>query len=157
MMGREFLFRWALPASLALNVFLGTVLFMREPGPPPRGPGGLPPSPLHFVERLAADLPPADAAILREVVGRRLPEVEYRWRIWIGLPERVGTALAAPGFDAGALRAILDEGRQAHRSVDDSIAEVIVEAASAMSAEGRQAVARWRPPHPPKGGPPPPR
>ncbi len=162
-MGRAFLSRWALPVSLALNVFLGTVLVMREPGPPPRGPGGGPPSPLHLVERLAGELPPADAAILRAAVGRRSQEVEYHHRVWMGMPERVGTALAAPNFDPETLRAVLAEGRQAHRAEDDAIAEVIIEATSAMSAEGRQAIARWRPPHPPGGrrsppadGPPPP-
>lgn len=155
-MGRAFLSRWALPVSLALNVFLGTVLVMREPGPPPRGPGGGPPSPLHLVERLAGELPPADAAILRAAAGRRSQEVEYHHRVWMGMPGRVGTALAAPNFDPEALRAVLAEGRQAHRAEDDAIAEVIIEAASAMSAEGRQAIARWRPPHPPGGRPPPP-
>ncbi|CUW40722.1 conserved protein of unknown function(containing Heavy-metal resistance protein domain,13-137) [Magnetospirillum sp. XM-1] len=156
-MGRDFLSRWALPVSLALNVFLATVLVMREPGPPPRPPGGGPPSPLHIAERLAADLPPADAAILRAAIARRAQEVEYRNGIWTGLPARIGTALAAPDFDAESLRAILAEGRQAHAAMDDAVAEVIMEAASGMSAEGRHAVARWRPPHPPKGGPPPPR
>ncbi|WP_096701864.1 periplasmic heavy metal sensor [Magnetospirillum sp. 15-1] len=154
-MGRAFLSRWALPVSLALNVFLGTVLVMREPGPPPRGPGGGPPSPLHLVERMAADLPPADAAILRTAARRRAQEVEYQHSIWIGVPQRVGTALAAPDFDPEALRAVLAEGRRAHRAEDDAIAEVIIEAASAMSAEGRHAIARWRPPHPSRGGPPP--
>ncbi|EME68583.1 hypothetical protein H261_17563 [Paramagnetospirillum caucaseum] len=153
-MGLQFLSRWALPASLALNVFLGTVLVMREPGPPPRPPGGGPPSPLHFVERLAADLPPADAAVLRAAIGRRAQEVEASHRVWTGLPERVAAALAAPAFDAQSLRAVLAEGRQAHGAVDEAVAEVILEAASAMSPEGRQAVARWRPP-PPRGGPPP--
>ncbi|KIL98402.1 hypothetical protein CCC_03685 [Paramagnetospirillum magnetotacticum MS-1] len=157
-MGREILSRWALPVSLALNVFLGTVLFMREPGfppGPPGGPKGPPPSPLHLAERLAADLPPADAAILRGVIQGRTQEVDAQWRVWGGMPERVTALLAAPNLDAEALRAVLAEGRQAHRAVDDVIADVIVEAASAMSPESRQAIARWRPPHPPKGGPPP--
>jgi hypothetical protein len=156
-MRREILFRWALPVSLAFNVFLGTVLFMREPGPPPRPPGGGPPSPLHMAERLAADLPPADAAILRALIQKRTGEVDWQWRVWMGMPERVGTALAAPQLDVEALRAVLAEGRQAHRNVDDALAEVIIEAAMAMSPEGRQAIVRWRPPPPHKGGPPPPR
>jgi uncharacterized membrane protein len=156
-MGREFLSRWALPASLALNVFLATVLFMREPGFPPGGPGGPPPSPLHLAERLAADLPAADAAVVRAAVRPRAQEVEYQWRVWAGVPERVRTVLSAPDFDAEALRTILAEGSRAHYTVDEIISHVILEAASAMSAESRQAIARWRPPYPPKGGPPPPR
>lgn len=162
MMGREILSRWALPASLAVNVFLATVLFMREPGFPPGPPGGPggpggPPTPLHLAERLAADLPAADAAILRAAVQPRSQAVEYQWRVWTGMPERVRTALAAPDFNADALRAILAEGREAHYAVDGLVAEVVIDAASGMSAASRQAIARWRPPHPPKGGPPPPR
>lgn len=156
-MGRDFLSRWVLPASLAFNVFLATVLVMREPGPPPRPPGGGPPGPLHIAERLAADLPAADAAVLRAAIARHAQELEVRNSVWTGLPARIGTALAAPSFDLEGLRAILAEGREAHAAMDDAVAQVILEAASAMSAEGRQAVARWRPPHPPRGGPPPPR
>lgn len=155
-MGRDFLSRWALPASLALNVFLGTVLVMREPWPPHRPPPGGPPGPLGIVERLAGELPPADAAILRQAMARRGQEIEYQWRVWNGTPERVTTLLAAPGLDAAALRAALDEGRNAHGAVDAAVAEIVMEAATAMSAEGRHAVARWRPPGPPRNGPPPP-
>lgn len=156
-MGRAFLSRWALPVSLALNVFLVTVLVIREPGPPPGGRDGGPPSPLHIAERLAADLSAADAAVLRAAIARHSQEVERRHRIWTGLPARIGAALAAPTLDVEGLRAILAEGREAHAAMDDAVAQVIIEASTAMSAEGRQAVARWRPPHPPRGGPPPPR
>lgn len=152
-MGRDFLSRWALPVSLAINVFLGTVLVMREPGPPHRPPGGAPPGPLSIVERLAGELPPADAEILRRAVAGRSQEIEYRWRVWNGVPERVTTLLAAPDLDFAALRIILDEGRAAHAAVDAAVAEVIMEVTSAMSPEGRHTVARWRPPGPPRGGP----
>jgi uncharacterized membrane protein len=162
-MGRDFLSRWALPASLAFNVFLGTVLVMREAGPPHRPPPGGPHGPLGIVERMAEELPAADAAILRRSVAKRSQEIEYQWRVWNGTPERATTLLAAPSLDADALRAALDEGRNAHAAVDVAVTEVIMEAATAMSPEGRHAVARWRPPGPPRrgpggpdGGPPPP-
>lgn len=147
--------RWLLPASLALNVFLGTVLVMREPEAAHRLPPGGPRGPLGIVEELAADLSPADAAALRTVVSRRAQEIEYQSRVWRGAPERITTALAAPSFEPTALKAILDEGREAHRVMDEAVAATILEAAAALSPEGRQIVARWRPRGPEKGGPPP--
>lgn len=114
---------------------------------------------------MAETLSPADAAVLKAAAAKRGQEVEYQWRVWTGVPERVKTELAAPNFDPVRLRATLDEGRKAHAEVDDAVTDVIVEAASGMSAEGRHAIARWRPHHPPEGGrpgdgpppPPPPR
>ena len=159
MSARHLLTRWALPVSLALNVFLGTVLVMREPRGHFDRPPGPPPSPLGMVERMADVLSPADAAILRAAAAKRAQNVEYQWRIWTSLPERVMTEMAAPRFDAERLRGALDEARKAHAEVDEDVAGVIMEAAPAMSAEGRHAIARWRPPHPrggPGGGPPPP-
>ena len=151
---RRFLSRWALPASLALNVFLGTVLYLQPPTHH-RHPGGPPPSPLKFVERLAGELPSADAAILREVAGRHADVVERQHEVWTALPHRIKAALEAPVFDVELLRAVLVEGRNAHAAMDDAMLEVVIEAASAMSPEGRQVVARWRPPPPPPGPPPP--
>ena len=150
---RAFLSRWALPASLALNVFLGTVLYL-QPAPNHRHPGGPPPSPLKFIERLAGELPPADAVVLREVVGRHVDEFERQNKTWGAVPHRVKAALEAPVLDVEALRAALIEGRDAHRRMDDSLVEVVIEAASGMSPEGRRTVARWRPPPPPPGPPP---
>lgn len=147
--------RWLLPVSLALNVFLGTVLVVREPGRPHGPPPGGPRGPLGIVEELAADLPPADAVALRNVVAKRAQEIEYRNRVWRGTPERITTVLAAPDYRPEQLRAVLDEGREAHRAMDDAVAESILEAASALSPEGRQVVAKWRPRGPERGGPPP--
>ncbi|MBI3445043.1 MAG: periplasmic heavy metal sensor [Magnetospirillum sp.] len=155
-MGRGFISRWALPASLAFNVFLATVLIFQPPHRP-RHPGGPPPSPMVLVQHLAEELPAADAAILRQVAARHGQEMESQHAVWSALPLRIRDALAAPVFDAVGLRAVLDEGKSAHRAMDDSLADLIMEAASAMSPEGRQAVARFRPPPPPHGPPPPPR
>lgn len=147
--------RWLLPASLALNVFLGTVLVVREPGRPPGPPPGGPRNPMAIVEELAVDLSSADAAALRKVVAKRAQEIEYRNKVWRGTPERIATTLAAPDYRPEQLRAVLEEGREAHRAMDEAVGESILEAASALSPEGRLAVARWRPRGPERGGPPP--
>jgi len=148
--------RIVLIGSLALNVFLGTVLVVHRP-PPPNGP----PSPARIAEKIAETLPPADAAALREAVARHQAEIEAGFRIFHATPDRVRAALADPAFDPEALRPIFEEGRAGHDRTDQAIADLVIEATRAMSAEGRATLARWRPPpppvfHPPEDAPPPP-
>ena len=150
--------RWLLPASFALNVFLGAALLVHalrpDFGPPPP-----PPPPGKLVEKIAATLPPADAEILRQAFAT-LPEREGRPRGPEEFHRRLREALLAPNFDAEALRHSLAEGRAERDRFDLALEHALITAATAMSVEGRRKLADWRPPGPPRGGPggpPPPR
>lgn len=147
-MGPTLLRRWFLPLSLALNVFLGTVIVMH---PRPHRPE--PPPPRQIAERIAAALPAADGAILLEVFAAHAEMIEHGHRQQHGTPERVRAALAAASFDPEAVRAAFDDHRAARQTMDDALAAIIIETASRISPEGRAKLAKWEPPRPP--GPPP--
>lgn len=150
-MGFPLLNRWFLPLSLALNVFLGTVIFTHYP----RGPHFGPPPPNEIAQRIAETLPPGDGAILMEVFAAHLAEFEQSHQIQGEAPSRIRAALAAPVFSADALRAAFDINRAARQMIDDALAATLIESASRMSPEGRARLAKWEPPRPPPGGPPP--
>lgn len=144
--------RWSLPLSLALNVFLATVVVM-HPRPPHR-PG--PPLPAEIARQMAATLPPADGAILLEVFAAHAEAFQRSHDIQQEAPERIKAALAAPDFSADTLRAAFDVNRAGRQMIDDALTATLIETASRLSPEGRARLAQWRPPGPP-GGPPPPR
>lgn len=146
--------KWVLTASLALNVFLATVLVVvyRPHRPPPLDVA-------QIAERIAETLPAADAAILREIVAVRAPEIDRSRRLSRSLPDRVRAVLAKEEFDPEALRPVFADIAAAHQRMDEALAALVIEAATRMSPEGRAAIARWRPPPPPGFGgnrPPPP-
>jgi len=144
--------KWVLTASLALNVFLATVLVViYRPHHPP------PPDIAEIAGRIAETLPPADAVILREIVAARAPAIESGKRSLRGFPDRVRAVLSRNDFDPEALRPLFADFAASRQRVDDAMAALVIEAATRMSPEGRAAISRWRPPPPPFGaGPPPP-
>ncbi|OAN52283.1 hypothetical protein A6A04_00895 [Paramagnetospirillum marisnigri] len=146
--------RWSLPLSLALNVFLATVIAL-HPRPPHRP--GPPPPPIEIARQIAASLPPADGAILLEVFAAHAETFQRSHDIQHEAPERIKAALAAREFSADALRAAFDVNRAGRQLIDEALAATLIETASRMSPEGRAKLAQWRPPGPPGGGPPPPR
>ncbi|WP_162136936.1 periplasmic heavy metal sensor [Magnetospirillum molischianum] len=136
--------KWVLTASLALNVFLGTVLVVvYRPNHPP------PPGITEIAERIAVTLPSADAAILREVVAVRAPEIESGHRTLRAFPDQVRAVLGMSDFEPGALRQLFTEFSAARQRMDDALAALVIEAATRMSHEGRAAISRWNPPPPP--------
>jgi uncharacterized membrane protein len=144
--------RWLLPASLSVNVFLVVmIVVLRMPHhfwPPPREPG-------RMVEEIAASLPPADGAILREVFQRHAPQVDSAHVGMRSFHDAIQAALSAPTFDPEALRAVFAEGRKRRMSMDDALEASLIETASKISYAGRKKLGEWTPPGPP--GPPPPR
>ena len=140
--------RIALPASLALNVFLAVLLVQQwRAGDRPPGP----PSPTRIADEIAATLPPADALILREVFARHADQLEAGHKEHRGVPERLRTVLTAQPFDEAALRKIFADGRQARSESDRALEEAVAESLRRMSPEGRAAVARWEPRRRPSG------
>lgn len=152
-MERRTLSRWLLPFSLALNVFFATVIAMRPPhfGHPPG-----PPNPNHIVERIADVLPPADAAILRQVFAAHSADIERGHALMHVMPNRVRAILAAPQLDNAALGQVMADDRAARATMDEAIQAVVMETIPKLSDEGRARLSRWdpRPPDGP-GGPPP--
>jgi uncharacterized membrane protein len=142
--------KWVLPASLALNVFLGTVIVM-HPRPPRHGPH----DPGSLADKIAEALPPADAAILRQAVAAHVRQLMDGDRAQHQTPEVVKALLAAPTLDEAALRDTLAAHHAARQAMDEALAAIITETVTRISPEGRAALAKWRPPGPPFGGPPP--
>ena len=148
-MGFSFIRRWALPFSLALNVFLGAVIITHPPPPHRSGP----PNPREIAQRIADTLPPGDGAILMEVFTGHAEEFDRSHEALHDAPARIRSALAAQTFSADTLRDAFDVSRAARQMVDEALAATLIESASRMSPEGRAQLAKWEPPRPP-GAPP---
>jgi len=140
--------RGLLIGSIALNAFLAAVLAVMVLHPPPP-----PPPPFDdlvaLADRVGPALSPADAALLRAAAGRHAETARRESRTLRGMPDRVAAVLAAPEFDPEALRQLFEAASEAHHRIDRAFAEMMIEAAGGMSADGRAALARWRPPPPP--------
>jgi uncharacterized membrane protein len=144
-----FLRRWALPLSLALNVFLVTVVVVRpslnhRPGPPDAQ---------EIAQHIAATLPPADGAILLAVAAAHKAEFERSHAARHTIPGKIKAVLERPQLDLTALRTVFAENRDASIALDDALAATIEEVVTRISPEGRAKLAQWQPPRPPGGGP----
>jgi len=139
--------KWLLPASLAVNVFLGVVVATHHHGHPPFRPGP-PPGPEDMVEHMAESLSPADAAALRQAFAAQAGNMERAHRGHEDFHARLQAVLEAPVFDPEALRAALSEASRGHSTFDEAMAAAMVDAAIHMSPEGRRKLARGggRPP-----------
>lgn len=140
--------RFLLPVSLFLNVFLGVAVAVHFLGTPPRPPG--PPTPAAIMEEMAATLPPADAAVLREAFAAKVADMESADAVLRRMPDRVAEGLARPDFDAGQLREVFAAGRDARARMDAAIEAALVQAAGRMSPEGRRRLSEWKPPGRPR-------
>src|SRR3954470_258114 len=144
--------RWLLIGSLALNLFfVGTLLSL-----PARAyllPGQSvaterPRSAAARIERLAAPLPIADAEKLRAAFRARESAAEGARDALNKAYERAQGVLKTEPFDAAALRAALADARAARPAYDQTMQEILIAGASAMSPEGRAKLADWPPPRP---------
>ncbi|MDR3436343.1 periplasmic heavy metal sensor [Telmatospirillum sp.] len=146
----RFRFRWLLPASLTLNVFLCAALIAhlgwdrRHQPPPPPGT---------MLDQMARDLPPEDAQILRQSLAPSLSEIDKAHRAEEGLPQRLQAILGREPFDKAAFKELLVQSQRAREILN----EVLPEAIEKLSPEGRRRLAVWRPPGlpGPHMGPPP--
>ena len=146
---KPFLRRWALPLSLALNVFLVTVVVMRVPLNHRPGP----PDVQEIAQHIAATLPPADGAILVAVVAAHKADFERSHAARHVIPGKLKAVLEQPQLDLAALRAVFAENRDASIALDDALAATLEEVVIRISPEGRAKLAQWQPPRPPGGGP----
>ena len=123
--------------SLCLNVFgvalLSVPLFLR----PPHHGGGGPPNFDGFVARLARDLPPADADVLRAEMVRERPWYEIGREQMDVHRDALAKTVAREPFDPvathAALQAMQDRMRESATRFDDSL----VMAMGKVSLDGR--------------------
>lgn len=154
---RMILQRWmpiALMLSMAVNMFFAglAVSHIGRPPPPPHGP----PGPEGFFQRLAETLPAEDAAILRQAIDANRSTMQAEHEVRESFPQRIRTALLTQPFDPKALMAVFEETDGRERALRQRVVSALVDAAAAMSPEGRRRMAEFRPPHPPgPPGPPP--
>lgn len=135
---------WLLVASLALNVFLGVALgthFFRGPKAPPRPEG--------MLLDMAESLPEADARILRQALEARRSELSTDENPKRRFDEMRAVLLAEP-FDPEAFSRVSSEFRAKHERNGQIINEILIEAVTRMSPEGRKALANRPPPPRPR-------
>ncbi len=138
-------FRWLLPVSLSLNVFLAVAMAVHLTSSPGFGPPPPLPRPDRIAEEIAATMSPADGDILRQVFASRAPQLAKGPASFHALQDGIRQVMAAPTFDAEALRAVFAEGRRGRASMDDAVEASLIEAATRLSPEGRRKLGEWRP------------
>jgi uncharacterized membrane protein len=133
--------RWLLIASLALNLFfvgIGAALLIRQPAPPDRSTAAR-------IERLAATLPAADAAKLRDKFQAHRAAVETARQGYDAARDAIRDALRREPFDVAAMLAAMTRARAARQTFDQELQTLLANAAAEMSPEGRARLAEWPP------------
>lgn len=123
-------------ASLAANVFFAGLvgapfLLHRPPSPGVNG----------FAARLAADLPPADAARFRDAFDQERPWLEQSRAAMDRARGQLATAVASEPYDEGAVRERLQEWRARWIESSDRFGDSLLSAVRTLSPEGRQQLA----------------
>ena len=121
-------------ASLALNLFLGAMLVatIRNPPPPPYRP-----MPDRFVERVAADLSDADAAVLRAAFEPLRPRYDALSQEYREAGQRVRALLQAEPVDFDSLRAATSAARAKRRQIGELTEETVLSILPDLSPAGR--------------------
>ncbi len=135
--------RWLLLGSLALNLFfigIAIAMAVRAPAPPSWDRNVF-----VRVERLAATLPDADAAVLRGAIDADRQALETAQTEYHAAQNEIRQALRRQPFDLGVMRAAMTKSRAARQNFDQILQGIFASAASKMSQAGRQAMADWPP------------
>ena len=133
--------RWALGASIALNVFLVALIVTHLVG---HRHGEKHPRPTMRIDSLAATLPPADGDKLRAALQAR-KDIAAAIDDFHAAQDKVRAVLRAQPFDEAALRQAMAEAQARHRTVETAIHDLIAGVAGQMSQEGRAKLAEWPP------------
>lgn len=135
--------RWLLLSSLALNLFfvgIAIAMAVRAPAPPSWDRNVF-----VRVERLAATLPAADAAVLRGAIDADRQALETAQTEYHSAQDEIRQALRRQPFNLDAMRAAMTKSRAARQNFDQILQGIFASAASKMSQAGRQAMADWPP------------
>ena len=134
--------RWLLFGSLALNLFfIGVAVAIAiRPPPPPRWHRNV----FVRVERLAASLPQADAALLRDAMQANRAAIEAAQDKYYAGREAIRETLRQEPFKVEDMRAAMAGTRAARQAYDQVLQDVFADTAAKMSPEGRHGLADWR-------------
>jgi len=135
--------RWLLLGSLALNLFfVGVAVAMAIRAP---APSYWDPNIFVRVERLAATLPSADAAILRGQINENHAAIDDTQAKYHSARQHIHDVLRQEPFNVEAMRAATAQTRAARLAFDQSVQGVFANIAAKISPAGRQALANWPP------------
>jgi uncharacterized membrane protein len=146
--GGERTARWVLVGSLALNLFFVCAtgaLMVRHYVADSVTATPVDRSVAARMERLAATLPPADAAILRADYRANAPTVDAARDAYLKAQDEVRQTLRDELFQVDAMRAAMIRARAARQSFEQLLQDVIASASAKMSAAGRSKLADWPP------------
>jgi uncharacterized membrane protein len=130
----------ALYVSLVVNVLLVSAIaanVYRERVEMPHQRGGF------GMERLAERLPAADGVLLRNAYRARADELAASLEELRGLRQNTRRLLRSPSFDRQALADAMAAQRARQDALVTMLHDVLFEAASQMSPEGRGRLAEW--------------
>jgi len=125
--------------SLSANVFLGGFMLRMAMH------GFGPPRPEHLIQRIASILPREDAAIFRATVDAHRAEMDFTDKARHAFEARMTDALTRDPFEPQAMADAFETFHATQDATHRTIEIIAIEAASRMSAEGRAALADFRP------------
>ena len=129
-----------LVASLALNVFLGA-RYLAHRMSRPSGPDAML---THLVEDMGSELSRADGEALRRVFESHHAQIKSRAAALHAARQRVREAIMAEPLDRAALRAAMESVRQKDMDLHQALEDMLFEAATQISPEGRTKLATFR-------------
>jgi uncharacterized membrane protein len=139
--------RWLIFGSFALNLFFigaaGALLIRQYALPATTASRPVDRTVAGRIERIAATLPAADAAILRDGFKADATRIEAAQAALRGEQDAVRAALRAEPFDAGAMRAAMAKTRAARQNFDLILHDMVATASAKMSVAGRNKLADW--------------
>ncbi|HTW25503.1 MAG TPA: periplasmic heavy metal sensor [Acetobacteraceae bacterium] len=133
--------RFGLWASLALNAFLLALLAARLLAPPPPHHG--PPDVQRVIARMAATLPPEDAARFRSVMTGRAPALQAAQDRLRAAHRTAAAAIGAVPFRAADAEAAMAAFRAAWLDLARQLGQALVVAAGDLSPQGRARLAAF--------------
>ncbi|HYG91467.1 MAG TPA: periplasmic heavy metal sensor [Azospirillum sp.] len=134
-------FRLLALASLGLNLFLGAMLVSayhhQQPAPSL-------PMPDRLVERVAPDLPEADAERVRRAFTAKRAQFAALDEEYRQATQRVRAAAAREPLDREELRALIDSARAARRRIGDLVEETMLSLLPELSLSARERLVAGR-------------
>lgn len=146
--------RLILGVSLALNLFLlafvagqrWRAVQLERMVAIPAPEAQISPDPEGALARLGGVLPSADAAILRQAIAARLPELGAIRRDFAAAVDHARVEMARDPVDPAALGQAITEARRQRMRFGPVLESLLVETVPRLSPEGRRALSRFRTP-----------